>query len=111
MLPEGFRWYRHMVGGRDFGEATLKLGGEQGFEVAIARLRADGETWVSEVRRYAYPRPHTITRSRSRALYWAERWAAANQEAIWRALREREHANRLKPYRPERMVSDAPNSR
>lgn len=103
MLPEGFRWYRHLVGGKDFGEVTLKLGGDQGFEVAIVRLTVKG-VWLSQVRRYAEPRPHAHARSRDRAIYWAERWTCANEEAIWRAMREYERKHRLVPYRPERKV-------
>jgi hypothetical protein len=104
MLPEGFRWYPHKVGGKDFGDLTLRLGGAQGFEVALVKLRVGDGGWLSTVRRWAEDRPHAITRSRNRAIYWAERWATANEEAIWRALRERERKHGLVPYRPERLV-------
>lgn len=104
MLPEGFRWYRHLVGGRDFGDVSLRLGGAQGFELALVTLRVDGASWLSQVRRWAYPFPHAVTRSRRLAIYWAERWTTANEEAIWRAMREYEKRNGLVPYRPERVV-------
>jgi hypothetical protein len=104
MLPEGFRWYPHLVGGKDFGDVSLRLGGAQGFEVALVTLRIDGN-WLSTVRRWTDPRPSVVTRSKDRAIYWAERWATANEEAIWRAMREHERKHGLVAYRPERRVT------
>lgn len=103
MLPEGFRWYTHLVGGKDFGDVSLRLGGAQGFEVALVTLRIDGN-WLSTVRRWTDPRPSVVTRSKGRAIYWAERWATANEEAIWRAMREHERRHALVAYRPERVA-------
>lgn len=96
-LPPDFRWYRWQVAGRDFGDLVLRLGGEVGMEIAMVRRRVDGETWLSEVRRYARPSPHAVTRSRDRAIAWASRWASANEEAIRTASSERDRRHGLKP--------------
>lgn len=106
MLPEGFRWYPHLVGGKDFGDVSLKLGGAQGFDVALVNSRVRDGGWLSTVRRWAPDRPSAVTKSKRLAIYWAERWATANEEAIWRAMREYERKHRLVPYRPERVVQD-----
>jgi hypothetical protein len=104
MLPEGFRWYPHLVGGKDFGDVSLKLGGAQGFEVALVNSRVRNGGWLSTVRRWSDRRLYAVSRSKERAMYWAERWATANEEAIWRAMRERERRHGLAAYRPERVV-------
>ena len=53
MLPEDFRWYPHLVGGKDFGDVSLRLGGAQGFEVALVNSRVRNGGWLSTVRRWS----------------------------------------------------------
>jgi len=106
-LPPDFRWYRWLVSGQDFGDMVLRLGGEVGMEIAMVRLRVDGATWLSEVRRYGYPSPHVVTRSRDRAIEWASRWAAANESTIRKAARDREARHGLKPYSSNAVDDDS----
>ncbi|KRC32039.1 hypothetical protein ASE10_15875 [Lysobacter sp. Root76] len=105
-LPDDFRWYPWLVSGRDFGDQVLRIGGPVGMEIAMVRRRVDGETWLSEVRRYADPKPHVITHSRDRAIAWASRWAAANETAVRAALREMERRHGLVPYRRHGMSEE-----
>jgi hypothetical protein len=68
MLPEGFRWYPHLVGGKDFGDVSLKLGGAQGFEVALVNSRVRNGGWLSTVRRWSERRLYAVSRSKERAM-------------------------------------------
>lgn len=79
-LPPGFAWYPPNYSRADEDERCLVVGGRQGVEVALARLRADGSTWLVTTNRHLpwERRAHGVHPTRDAALRMASRWATAN---------------------------------